>query len=177
MPCETQEDTNDRRETLAATGRSVPKTPRPIGSKAAKANEAKKRDFEMMMCDHFKNQKNSQSEQLRVYKEAIDRQAENQKGLSAAISILSSNMRRSSLPEDSAAARAADELEIAEMELKREEINLRRAEVAIKAEESRRRLRELQRGEDESEVEAEVEAEVEEVEAEYQVPASSGRRR
>ena len=93
MPCETQEEADNRRGTLVATAISVPKTPRPVGVKAAKALEAKKRNFETMLCEHITQQKTVANEQLKVYKEAIDRQAENQKGLSAAINTLSNNMR------------------------------------------------------------------------------------
>ena len=53
-------------------------------------------------------------------------------------------MRHSSYPQDSTVARAAEELELAEMDLKMEEIELKRAEIALKAEENQRRHHVLQ---------------------------------
>ena len=158
MPCETQEEADDRRETLAATGRLVPKTPRPLGCKAAKLLAAKKRDLATMFATHITEQKAASMEQMELYKSSIDRQAENQKGLSDAIGVLCNNMRRRNYPEDGVVARAAEELELAEMAMKKEEMELKRAEMALKREESRRRLLVLQNSQPEVETEIPVPA-------------------
>ena len=70
------------------------------------------------LATHISGQKTVAKEQLALYKDAIDKQAVNQKVLSDAISVISNNMRRSNYPQDSAVARAAEGLELAEIALK-----------------------------------------------------------
>ena len=123
-----------------STGQPAPKSPRPPGCKTAKAGSAAKRDLTTMLTAHISEQKTKSQEQMVLYKDAIDRQAENQKVLSDAIGVLCNNMRRRNYPVDSAVARAGEELEIAEMAMKKEEMEMKRAEFALRKEENRRRL-------------------------------------
>jgi len=67
-----------------------------------------------------------------------------QQGLSSAIHLFTPSFQRSTYTAGSAAAIAAKELEIAEMEMKRNYIELKTAEMVLKAEESQLKLLELQ---------------------------------
>lgn len=127
-----------------ATGRSVRKTSRPIGVKAAKADLTKKRGLADLLSDHIVKSDKKSDEQAALYQAALEKQADNNKSLSAAINLLNSNMRRSLFPGDEEIGRAAKELEMAEIAMRKEEVELKRAEMALRAEEHRRKLRALQ---------------------------------
>ena len=59
-----------------------------------------------------------------------------QQGLSLAINLLSHSFQRSNCTKGSAAAIATEDLEIAEMEIKRREIEMKTVEIVLKAEDS-----------------------------------------
>ena len=172
MPNETEDDAANRREIVATTGQPGYKSPRPVGVKAAKATLQKTLTLSEMMQEQLLesrvvNERNcvAMEKQAEVQKMQMEKQAEMQEGLSSAINLLSRGFQRSTYTVGSAAAIAADSLEVAEMEMKRSEMEL-------KAEKNRRELMEL-RGETEvaTEVATDVateEAEVSEAEMDVQ---------